>query len=255
MASGAPRRLLRAWRGIARGAALALVSLAGGAAAAEIVAARYTDPTTRYAHAVLGDAIEHAGLEVTLEDGTTAKVFWRNTIVFEDTAPRLADVTGDGSPEVIVAESHENRGARLAIYGLVDGTLKLIAANEFIGTRFRWLAIVGAADLDGDGLIDVAYVDRPHLAKTLRVWQVIPLDATTTQLAERAALPGVTNHRIGEVDIAGGIRTCAGSVPEMIVADAGWSRLLAVTFDGTDLTARDIGPHRGRASFADAMDC
>ena len=67
-------------------------------------------------------------------------------------------------------------------------------------------------------------------------------------------LPGVTNHRIGERDIAGGIRDCSDG-PEMIVADARWQNVLAVSFDGTALHRRVLGPHRGRRSFADAMAC
>ena len=67
-------------------------------------------------------------------------------------------------------------------------------------------------------------------------------------------LPGVTNHRIGERDIAGGIRDC-GDGPEMIVADEAWQRVLAVRFDGQGFRTTDLGPHDGRASFAAAMAC
>ena len=65
---------------------------------------------------------------------------------------------------------------------------------------------------------------------------------------------GLSNHRIGERDIAGGIRTCA-NVPEMIVATADWSRLMAVTLQDNRLRARDIGAHEGRKSFAAALGC
>ena len=41
----------------------------------------------------------------------------------------------------------------------------------------------------------------------------------------------------------------------MIVATADWTRLLALTFDGETVTAHDLGPHRGRESFAEAMAC
>ena len=169
------------------------------------------------------------------------------TRVFEDVAPRLFDVDGDDAPEVITVESDLQRGARLAIYH--EGGL--LAATPFIGQRNRWLAPVGvgAADLDGDGKVELAYVDRPHLAKTLRIFRYVDGD-----LVHVADLPGVTNHRIGERDIAGGIRDC-GQGPEMIVATADWTRLVAVTFDGNRLSARDIGPHDGRASFAAAMAC
>ncbi|MEM1372897.1 MAG: VCBS repeat-containing protein [Pseudomonadota bacterium] len=223
-------------------------------AAAEIVSARYTDPTDRYPHGVLGDPSEYTTLEVVTADGTRIRRTWERPVVYEDTAPRLVDVTGDGAPEVIVVQSHEDFGARFAILEMRDGNLVNLVSNPWIGTRFRWLAIVGVADFDGDGFADVAYVDRPHLAKTLRVWRVRPLEDGAAVVEEVGTLPGVTNHRIGEVDIAGGVRDC-GDGPEMIVADAGWARLMAVSFNGAALVARDIGPHRGRASFAGAMAC
>lgn len=231
-----------------RWAAFALGLIATGAQA-DITAARYTDPTTRYAHGVLGDAIEHETLEVTLSGGQTARVHWPDTVVFEDTEPRLADVDGDGISEVIVVEAHEDQGARLSVYGLADGTLTRRAETPWIGRTNRWLAPIGAADLDGDGAVEIAYIDRPHLAKTLRVWR---FDSDT--LTEVATLAGLTNHRIGERDIAGGLRDC-GQGPEMIVADASWAQVVSVRMTGTTLTATPIGPHQGRPSFARALRC
>jgi hypothetical protein len=49
--------------------------------------------------------------------------------------------------------------------------VRLLAATPHIGSANRWLAPIGAADLDGDGRVEIAYVDRPHLARTLRIWR------------------------------------------------------------------------------------
>lgn len=228
------------------GLAALLMSVLGTVAVATetITDARFSDPTPRYTHGILGDAIEWGQLEVVA--GNTTYLF-RLPLdhVFEDVAPRLVDVTGDGLPEVIVVETDVNRGGSLAIYGAKGK----IAETPHIGQRNRWLAPIGAADLDGDGHIEVAYIDRPHLAKTLRIWRF-----EGAQLTEVANLAGLTNHRIGERDIAGGIRTCDGG-PEMIVATADWSRLVAVRYQNGQITTRDIGPHKGRSSFAKAMTC
>lgn len=148
-----------------------VIGLTSQSAAQEIVSARYDGPTTRYPHGVLGDDIEYDTLVVRLSDGREMSARWARDIVFEDLAPRVVDVDGDGAPEVVVVESHEAQGARLAVWGLVDGSLAAKAATPFIGTRFRWLAPAAVADLDGDGLVELAYVDRPHLAKVLRVWR------------------------------------------------------------------------------------
>jgi hypothetical protein len=239
----APRPLARLWHCTARGALLAVCLWQAGAAAAQIAEARYADPTTRYNHGVLGDAVEWGALELMLADGSTLRAVLPERLVFEDTAPRLADLDGDGEPEVITVESDAGAGARLAIWGETGR----IAATPHIGTRNRWLAPIGAADLDGDGAVEIAYVDRPHLAKTLRVWRFVD-----GGLTEVASAPGLSNHRIGWDYIVGGIRQC-GSAPEMIVASGDWAHVVAVTFGG-DLSVRRIARY-SPDRIAKAMTC
>jgi len=215
-------------------------------ASAEITAARYADPTDRYPHGVLGDALEWGTLELVLADGTVRRFEQPAALVFEDLAPRLADLNGDGAPEVIVVEAHRNFGARLSVYG-PNG---LIAATPPIGQRFRWLAPFAWGDLDGDGeAAEIAYVDRPHLAKTLRV---VRLEGGT--LTEIAATGGLTNHRIGEDFISGGLRDC-GEGPEMLLASANWLAVMSVRLRSGVLITRQLGPFEGPGSFAAAEAC
>jgi len=236
---------------------LALIPTTG--AADTITAARFSDPKYHYTHGVLGDTKEWGALEIDASiggpsNGQTQLRLRRNTTfiyrlpldhVFEDIAPRLADVTGDSLPEVMVVETDVRRGAALAIYG----SRGKIAQTPHIGRSHRWLAPVGAVDLDGDGHIEIAYVDRPHLARTLRIWRFA--NNTLTHVADQ---PGLTNHRIGEDHISGGIRTCNGQ-PEVITANADWTRLVASTLSNGRITIRDIGPHTGPASFSAALAC
>ena len=216
-----------------------------------ILSASFETPTARYAHGILGDSIEFGALRITsIVNGFGAiprnhVITLPETRVFEDVAPRLADVTGDGKPEVIVVETDLNLGASLAVY---DASGKL-AATPYIGQRNRWLAPIGAADFDGDGHIELAYIDRPHLAKTLRVWRY-----ENQKLTEIASLPGLTNHRIGEADIGGGVRICDG-LPQMVMASADWQRVMIVGFEAGKLIARDAGPHEGRSSLNRALKC
>jgi hypothetical protein len=227
-------------------ALLLAAALTAPAAAQTITAARYQEPTARYPHGVLGDALEWGALVLTLSDGATRHFRLPPTRVFEDIAPRLADIDGDGAPEVIAVESDSARGARLAILD-ENG---LVAATPFIGRRFRWLAPLGAADLDGDGAVEIAWIDRPHLAKTLRVWRY-----SGGRLVEVAQLPGLTAHRIGEPFISGGIRDC-GDRPEIITADAGWSRVMAARLENGRLIARSLGRlDPARRAIAEALAC
>jgi len=250
----APRLPARLWHAIVRGAALMLVLGAGQTAASDpIVSARYDGPTTWYPHAVLGDAIEHDTLEVRLASGKVLRATYPKSIVFEDTAPRIVDLDRDQEPEVIVVESHQDKGARLAVWAVQDGELALLVETPFIGTRFRWLAPIGAADLDGDGLTEIAYVDRPHLTKTLRVWRFERM-GKTAELTEVASKSGLTNHRIGEDFITGGIRDC-GTDHEIVTADANWRSVMVTRLQNGALMSRRVGPYESPASVTEALAC
>jgi len=210
-----------------------------------ITGATYDAPTTRYAHAVLGDAVEWGALVLTLSDGLQLRLTLPEARVFEDLAPRLADLDGDGAPEVIVIETDRTLGASLAIY---DTTGK-IAATPYIGRTNRWLAPVGAGDLDGDGLVELAYIDRPHLAKTLRIWRYV--DRALVPVAD---LTGLTNHKIGWDFIVGGLRDC-GTGAEMITADADWRSVMATRLTPSGPVTRPVAAYTDPSSFDDVMAC
>lgn len=246
----ARRLLLHTGLGSARRALLVfclwMAGLAPVAAGAQnISSARYVEPTDRYDHGILGDAVEWGALELHLVGGKRVRIVLPQTRVFEDTAPRLADVDGDGGPEVIVVEASLTAGARLSVYD-VDG---LVAATPFIGRSHRWLSPVGAADLDGDGAVEIAYVDRPHLAKELLIWRF-----QGGGLVQIARVGGVTNHRIGDDYITGGIRDCDGA-PEMVAVSGDWSRILGLTLRARRVERHDLGAYEGRESVERVMSC
>ncbi len=253
----APRDLYHTCLGSARGAwralgfCLPVLGLCGAVDAQVISGADFAGPTSQYPHAVLGDALEWSELRITVAgSGVTHSLPAPEGSVYEDLVPRLWDVTGDGQPEVVVVNSDQSLGARLVIYGLDDaGVPTELATTDHIGTRFRWLAPVGAQDFDGDGHIEIAYVDRPHLAKTLRVWRFI--DGGLTAVAH---LRGVSNHKIGEDFISGGVRDC-GNGPEMVLADANWRTLVAVRLTSDEITGERIAPFQGPKSFEAALAC
>lgn len=228
-----------------RAAALITALCTGNMLCAGVKHAQYSEPTTRYAHGVLGDAIEYGALVLTMKAGKQITLRLPETRVFEDLAPHLIDVDLDGDQEVVVIEASISEGARLAIY---DET-GLITATPYIGRANRWLAPLGAGDLDEDGFIELAYIDRPHLAKTLRIWRF-----ENGALRHLADLPGLTNHKIGEDFISGGIRTCTGA-PEIITANANWSRIIATRYADGSFTSRDLGPFKGPASLKAATSC
>ena len=267
ISGGARRHRLRMWPRPARRAwpalCLWLALMAPHAAnAQEISAAEYTSPTTAYPHGALGDDKEWSVVRITVSGrkGTESTLFQAHLdltydikapdrMVFEDTEPRLWDIDGDGAPEVVVVMSHQTRGAQLAVIAYQEGAFTYIATTPPIGRRFRWLAPVGAADLDGDGHVELAFVRTPHLSKTLHIWRY-----RNGEFKPVTSQAGLTNHQIGWNHIPGGLRDCAGR-PELITANADWTRVMASYLENGSIKSREIAPYRGPKSLNAQLDC
>jgi hypothetical protein len=204
-------------------------------------------PVERYGHGIMGDISEWERLCLS-NLVERACVILSEDSVFEDMGARLFDIDKDGEPEAIVVESKLGLGAALVVYDLENAALHR-TANPNIGTQNRWLAPIGVADFNGDGDMDVAYVDRPHLAKTLRVWTY--RDGILTEIA---SVNGVTNHSIGEPFITSSIRTCNGR-PEMILNDAGRKNVVSVFFVGDKLTTKTLGAYKTPQSVLKPPKC
>jgi hypothetical protein len=209
--------------------------------------AAYFGETREYAHGVLGDDIEYKGLYTTWFDSgrfVEARITLPDGQVFEDIAPRCADFDGDGAPDPVTVISDAQAGGRLALF--VRGEAFVAPP---IGRGNRWLAPFAIADMNGDGALDIAYVEKPHLSGRLMLWTL-----REDELENFAILPGFSNHRIGEDFITGGVRDC-GSGPELVLPNFDWTRLMAVTFGEEGLQAVEIGSDTGRAAVAKALEC
>lgn len=162
-----------------------------------IVKATLSCGTSRYAHAVLGDAIEAGCLVVEDEKGAVHTIELPENQVFEDLVPRIADIDNNGRNDVVVIRSDSQSGAALAIYTIEKEAAIELAATPPIGTSFRWLAPIGIADFNGDDRLDVAYIQTPHIGGILKVWSM-----TNNGFEQIAEQRGFSNHSIGDTRVS-----------------------------------------------------
>lgn len=233
---------------------LMLVALLGATTArADITRAGFGDATTRYDHGALGPGAEWGSLTMMRDDGKRLRVVLDEGHVFEDIEPRVVDLDGDGNREVLVVETDRNRGARLVIY-TDEGK---VAAGQHIGQAYRWLAIIGAGDLDGDGKAEIAYIETPHQKPLLKIVQFrdgVLAPMLTADGKAVAPLRGVTNHVKGDAFLQGGIADC-GDGPRIFVSDPRWTKVVEVRLEGAELKSRVVGDYKGPVSLADAVAC
>ena len=210
------------------------------------IRAEYAHPTDRYPHNIMGRLMAHTDLIVAVErctgcgpDPETLAIRLPEHLVFEDFAPRLVDLNGDGRNEIVVVESDQSKGARLAVWDVIlkRGEPQLVrgAATDHIGTRFRWLSPVGAADFNGDGGIEFAYVEKPHLDKILRI-----VRRDGAQLRRVASIPGITNHAIGQEEVQSRIERCTDG-PTIFALDASGQRILSIQMIGSFHKVIELG--------------
>jgi hypothetical protein len=157
-----------------------------------IAEAWLAEPTARYRHFMLGAQYEAGGLNAKLRDGRTLTLRLDKNSVFEDRTPRLADLDGDGADEILLVHSYLDRGTALAVVGVRDDRLQIMAETPPIGTPHRWINPAGIADFDGDGRLDIAYVQMPHVLGKLRVWTL-----GSAGLKEIASVADTANHMLG----------------------------------------------------------
>lgn len=169
------------------------------AEAGDIRNAWYGQPTDRYDHGVLGDAVEGGSLVVVTEDRKELEFELPEDQVFEDITPRIHDLDGDGKNEVIAIRSSQTGGSAVAVYGIRDGDLAELGASSENGSPNRWINIAGIID-NGDGTATVYAVRTPHIGG--RLFSLTYADGKVTESDTIAT--DISNHVIGsrELDLS-----------------------------------------------------
>jgi len=192
------------------------------------VEAWYAQPTTRYQHGVLGDAVEGGSLVAIDHLGQQFEIVLPTSQVFEDITPRVVDLDGDGRNEVVTIRSGVLVGASVVVYAIVDGRLIERAATAPIGQPNRWLSIAGVADFRGDSTRQIAIVKTPHIGGVLELL-ALRGDELVSLYSPRS---GYSTHVIGSriLSLAGTGDLDGNGTAELVLPDQSRRRLVVLTF-------------------------
>jgi hypothetical protein len=151
--------------------------------------ALYADATDRYTHGALGDTTEGSTLVVVDPDAAsvvaTARVGPPET--FEGLGPLVADLDGDGDPEIVTTVADSTEGARIAVF---DARGERVATGPVHEPGWRHQLTV--APLGPEGRAELAVVRKPHVDRTLELYRL-----EGGSLSVTGTLPGVSTHAYG----------------------------------------------------------
>ncbi len=196
----------------------------------QIIGARYADPVERYGHYALGRPHEYARVVAKTDAGRETALELSLAEVFEDLAPRLVRLTADAQTELLVIVSARGSGSRLALVGLRGARLEIVAQSAPIGIPNRWLNPVGVADLDGDGVAEIAAVTTPHIGGVLRVYR-----RSGDRLVEVDSLAGFSNHVYGSEELRLSKFALIAGRMQLLVPDARRASVRVVALNGVSL--------------------
>ncbi len=194
------------------------------------VYAQYVSPTDKYTHGVLGDRIEAEGLVVVV-DGVFYELELDEDRVFEDIRPRLYDVTGDGELEFVTIRTNIETGAGIAIYKIINDRLVLYASVTEIGSFSRWLNIVVIDDLDNDGIVELVWVETPHIGGILKVAKIHFGLLRVLDEEEQ-----YSNHGLGERNLCMSVLTDQSNQKVFYVPNQSRNKIVGFSFEDNNFT-------------------
>ncbi len=182
----------------------------------------FTNPSTDYAHGILGDTYEASTVRVfdsTDDFKTVTRIDTSQDDVIESLYPIIYDLDQDGSNEIIVTLSNSSDGSRIAVFDLSGN---LVAEGPPIGTGKRWRHQLAAGPFGPDGEIELVDVLTPHIGGIVEFYRL-----QDGRLNIVTKIKGYSSHQIGsrnlDMAIAGDFDN-DGKI-EVIVPDQSFTKL------------------------------
>jgi len=192
--------LLSAPRVVARAEVRSLpdarITLGGLDGSGELHALVLTDPTDRYPHGALGDKLEATSVTVIAVGSNALSVRGRYVVpepaVLEDLIPMVVPIGEGRRPGVVAVKSAPRQGSSILVLGWRDASLEFLAEGPAFGQKNRWVHVIGAADLSGDGIPELIAVNTPHLTGVL-----VAYNRRAAALIPSAKALGYSSHAVG----------------------------------------------------------
>ena len=145
--------------------------------------------------------------------------------VIEDRLPRLVKAWDQDA--VLTVQSSSTGGAAVLLLGVVGDRLQPLAESAPIGISQRWLNPIGVADFDGDGQVEIAAVETPHIGGHLLIYKI-----EGRRLREVGRFAGYTNHILGstELEMSAVLDVNGDGIPDIVLPSQDRRELRVVTF-------------------------
>jgi len=155
-----------------------------------------SDATDRYPQGALGDKLEASSLTVVTVAPNALAIRFRYVVrapaVLADLIPIVAPVGEGQRPGLVVVKGSLRQGASLLVLGWRDTGLEALAEGPALGQSNRWVHVLGAADVSGDGIPELIAVNTPHVAGVL-----VAYERRGGALVPMAKALGYASHALG----------------------------------------------------------
>jgi len=163
---------------------------------AGIQAVLLSEGTERYRHGILGGKVEASAVTMINVASNALAIRSRYALrapaVVEDLIPVVAPIGEGRRPALVMVKSVTRQGSSVLALGWRETALESLAEGPAFGLGNRWVHVIGAADLTGDGIPVLVAVNTPHTAGVL-----VAYERRAGSLVPLAKALGYSSHVLG----------------------------------------------------------